>query len=312
MEEVNLNSKTLEDLRYIAKVMGIKGVTKYRKSELIEKILSAAKESVENTQQVRDKKEKSDEQIKEKSENQEVAKAEPESDEKSESKPEIAEDASDGAVDKSDLSGITETRSEISAKEDLNKSEKQTDTEEDTQGKDLSKKAVSTKSTRGRRNKIIEVDFDKTSETRKDVEEVVQQQIEIPLEMEKAEDSAEEPAKKDEEEIKKDSAKKEQEQQERQDLQKQSTAEAEEKPALKTYEQKREYWNSYQNGYPEKLESDDPVEGILEVLPDGYGFLRSDNYLSGPKDIYVSPSQIRRFNLKTGDMIRGKGRIPKE
>ncbi|QNU66781.1 transcription termination factor Rho [Ruminiclostridium herbifermentans] len=62
----------------------------------------------------------------------------------------------------------------------------------------------------------------------------------------------------------------------------------------------------------EKIESDDPVEGVLEVLPDGYGFLRSDNYLSGPKDVYVSPSQIRRFGLKTGDKLRGKGRIPKE
>ena len=62
----------------------------------------------------------------------------------------------------------------------------------------------------------------------------------------------------------------------------------------------------------EKIESDDPVEGVLEVLPDGYGFLRSDNYLSGPKDVYVSPSQIRRFGLKTGDRLRGKGRIPKE
>ncbi len=62
----------------------------------------------------------------------------------------------------------------------------------------------------------------------------------------------------------------------------------------------------------EKIESDDPVGGILEVLPDGYGFLRSNNYLSGPKDIYVSPSQIRRFNLKTGDEVIGKGRIAKE
>ena len=61
-----------------------------------------------------------------------------------------------------------------------------------------------------------------------------------------------------------------------------------------------------------KLESEDPVSGILEVLPDGYGFLRGHNYLSGPKDIYVSPAQIRRFNLKTGDKIIGKGRIQKE
>ena len=61
-----------------------------------------------------------------------------------------------------------------------------------------------------------------------------------------------------------------------------------------------------------RLESDNPVSGILEVLPDGYGFLRGHNYLSGPRDIYVSPSQIRRFNLKTGDKIVGKGRIQKE
>ncbi|MGI6085822.1 MAG: transcription termination factor Rho [Acetivibrionales bacterium] len=61
-----------------------------------------------------------------------------------------------------------------------------------------------------------------------------------------------------------------------------------------------------------RLESENPVTGILEVLPDGYGFLRGHNYLSGPKDIYVSPSQIRRFNLKTGDRILGKGRIQKE
>lgn len=61
-----------------------------------------------------------------------------------------------------------------------------------------------------------------------------------------------------------------------------------------------------------KLESENPVSGILEVLPDGYGFLRGYNYLSGPKDIYVSPAQIRRFNLKTGDKIVGKGRIQKE
>ena len=62
----------------------------------------------------------------------------------------------------------------------------------------------------------------------------------------------------------------------------------------------------------EPLATDDPIEGVLEVLPDGYGFLRCDNYLSGPRDVYVSPSQIRRLNLRTGDKIRGRGRTPKE
>ena len=55
-------------------------------------------------------------------------------------------------------------------------------------------------------------------------------------------------------------------------------------------------------------------EGVLETLPDGFGFLRSPdfNYLPGPDDIYVSPSQIRRFNLRTGDTISGQIRPPKE
>jgi transcription termination factor Rho len=61
-----------------------------------------------------------------------------------------------------------------------------------------------------------------------------------------------------------------------------------------------------------RLESEEPVNGILELLPDGYGFLRGHNYMSGPRDIYVSPSQIRRFNLKTGDKLVGKGRVQRE
>ena len=56
------------------------------------------------------------------------------------------------------------------------------------------------------------------------------------------------------------------------------------------------------------------TEGALELLPDGFGFLRSpeDSYVAGPDDIYVSPSQIRRFHLRTGDTLRGKIRAPKD
>jgi transcription termination factor Rho len=55
-------------------------------------------------------------------------------------------------------------------------------------------------------------------------------------------------------------------------------------------------------------------EGVLEILPDGFGFLRSPdyNYLPGPDDIYISPSQIRRFNLRTGDTVSGQIRPPKD
>ncbi|HEX6614540.1 MAG TPA: Rho termination factor N-terminal domain-containing protein, partial [Rhodanobacteraceae bacterium] len=56
------------------------------------------------------------------------------------------------------------------------------------------------------------------------------------------------------------------------------------------------------------------AEGVLEILQDGFGFLRSadESYLAGPDDIYVSPSQIRRFNLRTGDYVTGRVRHPKE
>ncbi|HIV13012.1 MAG: transcription termination factor Rho [Clostridiales bacterium] len=60
------------------------------------------------------------------------------------------------------------------------------------------------------------------------------------------------------------------------------------------------------------LDSGIEANGILEVLSDGYGFIRSDNYLPGENDVYVSPSQIRRFNLKTGDILRGSTRVKKE
>ena len=57
---------------------------------------------------------------------------------------------------------------------------------------------------------------------------------------------------------------------------------------------------------------DQIIEGILEVLPDGYGFLRGENYLSTPKDVYISPVQIRRFKLDKGDKVKGIARQPKE
>ena len=61
--------------------------------------------------------------------------------------------------------------------------------------------------------------------------------------------------------------------------------------------------------YPIELDSGIPAEGILEVMPDGYGFIRCANYLPGDNDVYVAPSQIRRFGLKTGDILCGNKRI---
>jgi len=66
------------------------------------------------------------------------------------------------------------------------------------------------------------------------------------------------------------------------------------------------------DGYKLTNEGDEITEGILEVLPDGYGFLRGDNYLPTPKDVYISPVQIKRFRLDTGDIVKGIIRKPKE
>lgn len=59
----------------------------------------------------------------------------------------------------------------------------------------------------------------------------------------------------------------------------------------------------------DRLDSGNTVQGILEVMQDGFGFIRSANYMPGDNDIYVSPSQIRKFNLKTGDILQGNTRI---
>ena len=84
--------------------------------------------------------------------------------------------------------------------------------------------------------------------------------------------------------------------------------------ALLEYEKehKEEEKTEHKEKFELNSESDEFVEGILELLPDGYGFLRGNNYLSTPKDVYVSPIQIRRFKLDTGDRIKGIKRQAKE
>jgi transcription termination factor Rho len=64
-----------------------------------------------------------------------------------------------------------------------------------------------------------------------------------------------------------------------------------------------------EKSYPKELDSGEEASGILEVMPDGYGFIRCANYMPGENDVYVAPSQIRRFGLKTGDILRGNKRV---
>lgn len=85
---------------------------------------------------------------------------------------------------------------------------------------------------------------------------------------------------------------------------KQEVAQAEAKEEVKeSFKEKKEETDV------EQLDSGKVANGILEVHPDGFGFIRCENYLPGENDIYVSPSQIRRFNLKTGDILTGNIRV---
>ena len=90
----------------------------------------------------------------------------------------------------------------------------------------------------------------------------------------------------------------------------------EERREYRHYEGRQDYKNDrteYRNDrqdYRSDMKSDEPdANGILEVLAEGYGFIRCENFLPGENDVYVSPTQIRRFNLKTGDIIQGNIRI---
>ena len=69
--------------------------------------------------------------------------------------------------------------------------------------------------------------------------------------------------------------------------------------------------NSFKDDYA-ALDSGEEAEGILEVMPGGFGFIRCDNYMPGDHDIYVAPAQIRRFNLKTGDIVKGNMKVKSE
>ena len=93
-----------------------------------------------------------------------------------------------------------------------------------------------------------------------------------------------------------------------------SPQEEEKKGAGRTQEYYSRDYGTSNPAVPEMLEGGEcgDAEGVLEVLPDGYGFLRSDNYLSGQRDVYVSIAQIRRFGLRTGDYVKGKTRPAKE
>ena len=87
------------------------------------------------------------------------------------------------------------------------------------------------------------------------------------------------------------------------------SAEKQEKQETQEKPESTEKISTYEAGsFPSDLDSGQEANGILEVMPDGYGFIRCENYMPGDHDVYVAPSQIRRFGLKTGDILIGNKR----
>jgi len=325
MDEVNLYEKSLKDLQYIAKMMGIKNISRCTKNELIEKIYSAGKSAAEEKEPTEtETKTEEQDSVSEpsvKSRRGRKPKKAEESDASGEAAPVTSETAPETKKrgrkpKKAEAEEETGHKAEEIASVPQEEADKEAVPAEGRTAEPEAEPEVEVKPRRGRPRKAAA----------KASEEVQAPAVEQPEKAEvedtgrKAEASAEAAAeKKDipEEKTEAETGRTPTVYRARYNAPSQAS---EEKPYGRPGETQRkengyngqtETKQYYPNGL-EKIESDDPVEGILEVLPDGYGFLRSDNFLSGAKDVYVSPSQIRRFNLKTGDKIKGKGRIPKE
>ncbi len=367
MEEINLERKTLEDLRYIAKMMNIKGVSRCKREELMKKIVEAGKEKASedgsgDAEIVAEGNEESTAKKIKKSDNEEKRREEA-SDEKkttdmlnralqSDKKPEGAEEevvvlrkskrgrpAKSAKAESSGYEAQAETESGISKDAEKNDSieppaaeqdkmggspqpeinpevkkivprkriaaereiKKQEETKSNIESKDnaQNKDSAQSKDSAPGKDTVQGKDNEPSKDRRLEVVAVPDRSIapvQPPVVRNYEQTSIPAPAP----ELKVSEAP-------REEIERQES-----RPVQRRFEQRRDNYNSNGSNGFEKIESDDPVEGVLEVLPDGYGFLRSDNYLSGPKDVYVSPSQIRRFGLRTGDKVKGKGRIPKE
>jgi transcription termination factor Rho len=344
MEDVNLTAKSLEDLQYIAKMMGLRSVTKYTKDELIERILKAGAKNAKKDKTADDKQDAGSDDTKttktkrgRKPKKVDINESTDIADEKA------GEDQKDGSAVSSPIaeSSVEEQKAEPEEPVVLRKSRRGRPSKASKEamkqksadsGADISE-ATGKPEAEGIQDKKPDTGSRQTVKTEKpdirskqadkadnadteDKTDKAEKAEKVDITVQSAAAESEQKAEADSQEARK-------EESSRTDSQESGKPAAdegrsEEKPSYRSYDQQqRREWNGqqdrqYQQNGTEKIESDDPVEGVLEVLPDGYGFLRSDNFLSGTKDVYVSPSQIRRFGLKTGDKIKGKGRIPKE
>lgn len=319
MDFNDLEGKSLAELREIAKRYGIKSITKYRKQELKELIVEKSKqiefdEKIDKENEAKDLHldETSDEKHqdeKDESSNLEVAdkKIEPEvSDNESDENGEenlisVTEAKSDNTLEE-ESKGASEDTNEANEKSDLEEKKK----EKKTIGKisipveELEKSDADYEELR-RKLKMRLRSKENITETVQEAKEDIDEAIKVKHENEAVED---------EENVAEDLVE--------EDVQEEKEVEDKEK------ETKKGHSIFIKEGLPlisdvseplkELIETQGDVvaEGVLDIMPDGYGFLRVENFIQGNKDIYISQSQIRRFGLKVGDKVKGITRIPRE
>ncbi|WP_434640047.1 transcription termination factor Rho [Thermoanaerobacterium thermosaccharolyticum] len=326
MDFNDLEGKSLAELREIAKRYGIKSITKYRKQELKELIVEKSKqieldEKIDKENEAKDLHldETADEKHqgeKGESSNLEVA------DKKIE--PEVSDNESDENIEENVMSGTEEKSDNTSEEESKNAPE---DTNEANEKSDLEEKKEE-KKTLGK----ISIPVEELEKSDADYEEL-RRKLRMRLRSKENITETVQEAKKDIDEalkVKHENEAVEDEENVAEDLGGEDVQE--EKEALdkekgvedKEKETKKGHSIFIKEGLPlisdvseplkELIETQGDVvaEGVLDIMPDGYGFLRVENFIQGNKDIYISQSQIRRFGLKVGDKVKGITRIPRE
>ncbi|MDI3478026.1 MAG: transcription termination factor Rho [Thermoanaerobacterium sp.] len=319
MDFNDLEGKSLAELREIAKRYGIKSITKYRKQQLKELIVEKSKQielvekiDKENEAEELHLDEEADEKLKdEKGESSSLRVAEKA----------IESEVSDNESDENgeeNLISVTEAKSDNASEEESKGASE--DTNEANEKSDLEEKKEE-KKTLGK----ISIPVEELEKSDADYEEL-RRKLRMRLRSKENITETVQEAKKDIDEaikVKHENEAVEDEENVAEDLVEEDVQE-EKEVEDKEKETKKGHSIFIKEGLPlisdvseplkELIETQGDVvaEGVLDIMPDGYGFLRVENFIQGNKDIYISQSQIRRFGLKVGDKVKGITRIPRE
>ncbi|SNX53570.1 transcription termination factor Rho [Thermoanaerobacterium sp. RBIITD] len=313
MDFSELEGKSLMELRDIAKSYGIKSITKYRKQQLKELI-------VEKSKQINID-EKNNELIDVKDENAEVEKAEDEA-----IKPEEIKDDDNNAnamVEDEEKEDIIEEKKEEKAeeknepkKDDIVEAKKEEKVDENKDDKEEEKRSIREINIPVEELEKSDADYEElrrrlksrlankenTAVSIKEAKEDIDEALKVKHENEAVKD--EENVEESEAVIEENNDENEVKEREKETKKPQSIFIKEGLPLI----------SDVSEPLKELIETQGDVvaEGVLDIMPDGYGFLRVENFIQGNKDIYISQSQIRRFGLKVGDKVKGITRIPRE